>query len=136
MFIKIMLMPLRVHSIPNLILLMIKGHFRQDIQQARKLLQQEGYTKEHPLTLTVSTYNGRPELPKIAQVVQSDAKKQILILSYAMLMILMVTLKIKVNGMLHYIALEHFREATLVISLIKLIKHKVLLMPGIIAIIV
>lgn len=48
---------------------------QQDIQQARKLLQQEGYTKEHPLTLTVSTYNGRPELPKIAQVVQSDAKK-------------------------------------------------------------
>lgn len=48
---------------------------QQDIQQAAKLLQREGYTKAHPLKLTISTYNGRPELPKIAQVIQSDAKK-------------------------------------------------------------
>ncbi|MCG7339073.1 ABC transporter substrate-binding protein [Staphylococcus sp. ACRSN] len=47
----------------------------QDIEQAKALLKEEGYTKSHPLTLTVSTYNGRPELPKIAQVIQSDAKK-------------------------------------------------------------
>ncbi|MBF0747683.1 ABC transporter substrate-binding protein, partial [Gemella sp. 19428wG2_WT2a] len=45
------------------------------IEAAKKLMEKEGYTKENPLKLTVSTYNGRPELPKLAQVIQSDAKK-------------------------------------------------------------
>lgn len=48
---------------------------KQDIDKAKQIMEKEGYTKEHPLQLTVSTYNGRPELPKIAQVIQSDAKK-------------------------------------------------------------
>lgn len=48
---------------------------KQDIEAAKKLMEKEGYTKENPLKLTVSTYNGRPELPKLAQVIQSDAKK-------------------------------------------------------------
>lgn len=48
---------------------------KQDIDKAKQIMEEEGYTKEHPLQLTVSTYNGRPELPKIAQVIQSDAKK-------------------------------------------------------------
>ena len=48
---------------------------KQDIAQAKKIMEDAGYTKEHPLKLTVSTYNGRPELPKMAQVIQSDAKK-------------------------------------------------------------
>lgn len=47
----------------------------QDIAKAKELMKAEGYTKSHPLKLTVSTYNGRPELPKMAQVIQSDAKK-------------------------------------------------------------
>ena len=38
-------------------------------------MKKEGYTKEHPLKIVMPTYNGRPELPKIAQVIQSDAKK-------------------------------------------------------------
>jgi len=48
---------------------------QQDINKAKKIMKAVGYTKEHPLKLTVSTYNGRPELPKMAQVIQSDAKK-------------------------------------------------------------
>ncbi|WP_436854338.1 nickel ABC transporter substrate-binding protein [Staphylococcus caeli] len=48
---------------------------KQDIDKAKKIMEAEGYTKQHPLKLTVSTYNGRPELPKMAQVIQSDAKK-------------------------------------------------------------
>lgn len=48
---------------------------KQDIEKAKKIMAKEGYTKEKPLQLTISTYNGRPELPKIAQVIQSDAKK-------------------------------------------------------------
>ncbi|MCS4486292.1 nickel ABC transporter substrate-binding protein [Staphylococcus americanisciuri] len=48
---------------------------KQDIEAAKNLMLQEGYTKENPLKLTISTYNGRPELPKLAQVIQSDAKK-------------------------------------------------------------
>ena len=48
---------------------------KQDIAGAKKIMEDAGYTKNHPLKLTVSTYDGRPELPKIAQVIQSDAKK-------------------------------------------------------------
>ncbi|PHK49911.1 nickel ABC transporter substrate-binding protein [Staphylococcus edaphicus] len=48
---------------------------KQDIDEAQKMMEAQGYTKDHPLKLTVSTYNGRPELPKMAQVFQSDAKK-------------------------------------------------------------
>ncbi|MBN6203467.1 ABC transporter substrate-binding protein [Staphylococcus saprophyticus] len=48
---------------------------KQDIDEAKKIIAAQGYTKAHPLKLTVSTYNGRPELPKMAQVLQSDAKK-------------------------------------------------------------
>ncbi|SIN55284.1 Putative binding protein ygiS precursor [Mycobacteroides abscessus subsp. abscessus] len=48
---------------------------KQDIDEAKKIMAAQGYTKAHPLKLTVSTYNGRPELPKMAQVLQSDAKK-------------------------------------------------------------
>lgn len=35
----------------------------------------QGYAKEHPLKIKLITYDGRPELSKIAQVLQSDAKK-------------------------------------------------------------
>lgn len=48
---------------------------QQNLKEAKKLLSKEGYTKEHPLKIVMPTYNGRPELPKIAQVIQSDAKK-------------------------------------------------------------
>lgn len=48
---------------------------KQDIEAAKKLLEKDGYTKNDPLKLQVITYDGRPELPKIAQVIQSDAKK-------------------------------------------------------------
>lgn len=48
---------------------------KQNIEQAKKIMKSHGYTKSHPLKITVSTYNGRPELPKMAQVIQSDAKK-------------------------------------------------------------
>lgn len=48
---------------------------KQDIDKAKKLLAKEGYDSKHPLKVRLSTYDGRPELPKIAQVLQSDAKK-------------------------------------------------------------
>lgn len=48
---------------------------KQDLDSAKKLLEKEGYTEKDPLHLQVVTYDGRPELPKIAQVIQSDAKK-------------------------------------------------------------
>ena len=48
---------------------------QQNLEEAKKILKKEGYTKEHPLKIVMPTYNGRPELPKIAQVIQSDAKK-------------------------------------------------------------
>lgn len=47
----------------------------QNIKKAKQLLAQEGYTQSHPLKINMVTYDGRPELPKIAQVIQSDAKK-------------------------------------------------------------
>ncbi|EHJ08507.1 nickel ABC transporter substrate-binding protein [Staphylococcus simiae] len=47
----------------------------QDINEAKKLLAKEGYSAKHPLKIRLVTYDGRPELPKIAQVLQSDAKK-------------------------------------------------------------
>lgn len=47
----------------------------QYINKARKLLAKEGYTKDHPLKINIVTYDGRPELPKIGQVIQSEAKK-------------------------------------------------------------
>lgn len=47
----------------------------QDIKRAKELLAQEGYSKSHPLKLNMVTYDGRPELPKIGQVIQSEAKK-------------------------------------------------------------
>lgn len=47
----------------------------QDINKAKKLLAKEGYTKDHPLKINMVTYDGRPELPKIGQVIQSEAKK-------------------------------------------------------------
>lgn len=48
---------------------------KQNIEQAKTLLAKDGYTKEHPLKIKLITYDGRPELSKIAQVLQSDAKK-------------------------------------------------------------
>lgn len=47
---------------------------KQNIEQAKTLLAKDGYTKEHPLKIKLITYDGRPELSKIAQVLQSDAK--------------------------------------------------------------
>ena len=47
--------------------------------------------KEHPLKIKLITYDGRPELSKIAQVLQSDAKKQILKSTLKVLMTLKVT---------------------------------------------
>ncbi|PTI67880.1 nickel ABC transporter substrate-binding protein [Staphylococcus shinii] len=48
---------------------------KQDLEEVKQIMKEEGYSKSNPLKLTVSTYNGRPELPKMAQVIQSDAKK-------------------------------------------------------------
>lgn len=48
---------------------------KQDVDAAKELVEKEGYTKDKPLHLQIATYDGRPELPKIAQVIQSDAKK-------------------------------------------------------------
>ena len=50
----------------------------QDINKAKKLLAKEGYSKSHPLKINMVTYDGRPELPKIGQVIQSELKKLIL----------------------------------------------------------
>ncbi|OXS74674.1 ABC transporter substrate-binding protein [Domibacillus enclensis] len=55
----------------------------QGIEAAKAHLQKAGYTEEGgvmqkdgaPLTLKLITYNGRPELPLISQVFQSEAKK-------------------------------------------------------------
>lgn len=77
---------------------MIKFHIlkepkltKQNIEQAKTLLAKDGYTKEHPLKIKLITYDGRPELSKIAQVLQSDAKKQILKSTLKVLMTLKVT---------------------------------------------
>lgn len=48
---------------------------KQDIAKAKQLIESLGYTKDKPLKIQLATYEGRPELPKIAQVIQSDAKK-------------------------------------------------------------
>jgi peptide/nickel transport system substrate-binding protein len=57
---------------------------KQNLGEARKLLEEAGYTAGadgrllkggKPLTLELLTYKGRPELPLIAQLVQSDAAK-------------------------------------------------------------
>lgn len=48
---------------------------KQNIEKARRIMEKAGYDAHHPLELEVATYNGRPELPKIAQVIQSDAEK-------------------------------------------------------------
>ncbi|NBK48136.1 ABC transporter substrate-binding protein [Staphylococcus delphini] len=47
----------------------------QDIEGAKKLMEAAGYSDAHPLKIQLATYEGRPELPKMAQVIQSDAKK-------------------------------------------------------------
>lgn len=47
----------------------------QDIEKAKKLMEKAGYSDKKPLTLRVSSYSGRPELTKILQVIQSDAKQ-------------------------------------------------------------
>ncbi|MEJ7541570.1 nickel ABC transporter substrate-binding protein [Staphylococcus intermedius] len=47
----------------------------QDIAGAKKLMEDAGYSAAHPLKIQLVTYEGRPELPKMAQVIQSDAKK-------------------------------------------------------------
>ncbi|ARJ50648.1 nickel ABC transporter substrate-binding protein [Staphylococcus lutrae] len=47
----------------------------QDIEGAKKLMEDAGYNEAHPLKIQLVTYEGRPELPKMAQVIQSDAKK-------------------------------------------------------------
>lgn len=48
---------------------------KQDISKAKALMEKAGYSEKHPLKLNVSSYSGRPELTKILQVIQSDAKK-------------------------------------------------------------
>ncbi|QDX00021.1 ABC transporter substrate-binding protein [Staphylococcus chromogenes] len=48
---------------------------KQNLAKARHLMEKAGYNADHPLKLTVASYDGRPELPKIAQVIQSDAEK-------------------------------------------------------------
>ncbi|AKL96335.1 ABC-type dipeptide transport system, periplasmic component [Clostridium aceticum] len=47
----------------------------QNLEEARKLLEEAGFTEENPLTLELLTYQGRPELPLMAQLLQSDAGK-------------------------------------------------------------
>lgn len=48
---------------------------KQNLKKAESLIKKAGYSKDHPLTVRLSSYSGRPELTKIAQVIQSDAKK-------------------------------------------------------------
>ncbi|MDE9824770.1 ABC transporter substrate-binding protein [Staphylococcus pseudintermedius] len=48
---------------------------KQDIEGAKKLMEDAGYSDAHRLKIQLATYEGRPELPKMAQVIQSDAKK-------------------------------------------------------------
>lgn len=48
---------------------------KQNLKEAKALMEKAGYSKKHPLTINISSYSGRPELTKIAQVIQSDAKK-------------------------------------------------------------
>ena len=83
MFLKIMLSQHQVlnHRLKSLEKEEIQS---QDIKRAKELLAQEGYSKSHPLKLNMVTYDGRPELPKIGQVIQSEAKRQMLIYNYAM----------------------------------------------------
>ena len=52
-----------------------KRKFNHKTSSVKKNLAQEGYSKSHPLKLNMVTYDGRPELPKIGQVIQSEAKK-------------------------------------------------------------
>lgn len=48
---------------------------KQNIEAARHIMARAGYSDTHPLDINVITYDGRPELSKIAQVLQSDARK-------------------------------------------------------------
>ncbi|MCG3402330.1 ABC transporter substrate-binding protein [Staphylococcus massiliensis] len=46
-----------------------------DVKQARRIMEELGYSAKRPLKLNMISYDGRPELPKIAQVIQSEAKQ-------------------------------------------------------------
>lgn len=46
-----------------------------DPNRARMLLEQAGYTAQNPLSITLTTYPSRPELPDIAQVLQQQLKR-------------------------------------------------------------
>lgn len=48
---------------------------KQDIEKAKQLMEDAGYSEDKPLKIQLVSYDGRPELPRIAQVIQSDAKK-------------------------------------------------------------
>lgn len=46
-----------------------------DPNRAKALLEQAGYTAQNPLSLTLTTYSARAELPDLAQVLQQQFKK-------------------------------------------------------------
>lgn len=108
---------------------------KQNIEQAKTLLAKDGYTKEHPLKIKLITYDGRPELSKIAQVLQSDAKKANIEIDIKSVDDIEGYLKTVLHGMQRCIVSEQFLVEILVISLIKHIKKMVLLIkePTIIA---
>lgn len=46
-----------------------------DPNRSRALLEQAGYTAQNPLSITLTTYPARPELPDIAQVLQQQLRR-------------------------------------------------------------
>src|SRR5699024_1434280 len=48
---------------------------KQNIAQAKKIMKDAGYSEAHPLKLMITRYNGSLELTRIAQLIQSGAKK-------------------------------------------------------------
>lgn len=53
----------------------MKTDIEYNPEEAKSLMEAEGYSKDNPLTITVATYDGRPELTKMLEVIQSDAKE-------------------------------------------------------------
>src|SRR5699024_3678380 len=101
----------------------------------KKVMKDAGYSEAHPLKLTISTYNGRPELPKIAQVIQSDAKKAIIDIKLRNVDDIQGYLKDKEQWDASLYSFGTIPEEIQVISLTKLINQKVQSMQGVMIII-
>ena len=48
---------------------------KQNIQKAKELLAQAGYTKKHPLEFEITTSNSNPTRPYVAQIIQQQLQK-------------------------------------------------------------